>query len=307
MTDKKATTVLQFLLREIYHQFFVPDKWRYVIIFLISMYVISPVLGLLFPDIGTTLKKNNLNRADVTTFLQIDKNPIRIRPKNGIFTHLHMLTEKPFFFFYLYNANRMSQLDGHAATWWWHHWRSYAAPAIGCRITMTENTSFDLERFGISNAQASKLLLLHELRHCSENNVLLRDPFKRETDADEYTVLAMEKFDGDADFAQKFIHLRAMYVCDEDYNNSLYLDAVFNGKAPPDFEDIRTANNGFYEKFRQNRVEDFENMTALERRRAELFLASVKAQKERIPVTGKAPRVISSNRNCNVSQDLAPE
>ena len=307
MTDKKATDVLKSLFCEIYHQFFVPDKWRYLVIFLVSMYIINPVSGLFFPDINTELKKHNLDRGQVIEFLQISKSPIRVRQKSSILTHIHILTEKPFFFFYLYGADRMSQIDGHTATWWWHHWRSYGTPTIGCRITLTENTTFDLERFDISNAQASKLLLLHELRHCSENNVLLRDAFKRETDADEYTVRAMKKFDGDADFAQKFIHLRAMYVCDELYNNSLYLDAVFNGKAPPDFEDIRAANNGFYQKFRQNRVEDFENMTALERRRAELFLASVKAQKERIPITGKAPRVISSNRNCDVSQTLAPE
>ena len=207
---KKAIAALIFLCREIYHQFFVPDKWRYVIVFLFSIYVISPVLGLFFPDLDTELEKHNLSRAEVMTFLEINKTPIRIRPKNGLFTHLHLLSEKPFFFFYLYNADRLSGIDGHAATWWWHHWRNYAAPVIGCRITLTENTAFDLERFGISNAQAAKLLLLHELRHCSESNVLLRDAFKRETDADEYTVRAMEKFDGDVNFTQKFIHLRAM-------------------------------------------------------------------------------------------------
>lgn len=304
---KKAVRLIKACCRETYHQLFIPNKWRYLFVFLFSMYIINPVLGLFFPDIDATLAKNNLDRAAVTQFLEIDKDPIKIRQKNSLSTYLHMLTEKPFFFFYLYNIQRIAGLDGHAATWWWHHWRSYAAPAIGCRITLTNTTAFDLERFGISDAQAVKLLLLHELRHCSENNVLLRDPFKRETDADEYTIRAMEKFDADSGFAQKFIYLRAMYICDEDYNNSLYLDAVFNGRPVPDFEDIRTANIAFYEKFRQNRVRDFDNMTALERRRAEIFLESVKLQKEQMSVTGRMPRVISSNRNCNVSQDAAKE
>jgi hypothetical protein len=307
MKDKRAIVLIRFLLAEFYHLFLFPNKWRYVVIFLISMYVVSPVLGLFFPDIDTELKKSNLDRAAVVEILEINKSPIRVRKKNSLLTHLHMLTEKPFIFFYLYNADRIAGIDGLVTTWWWHHWRSYASPAIGCRITLTQNAAFDLGRFGISDGQARKLLILHELRHCSEKNVLLRDPFIRETDADLQTIKAMEKLDDDPDFAQKFIYLRAMYVCDEDYNNALYLDAAVKGKDLPDFEDIRAANIAFYKKFRKNRVKDFDNMTALERRRAELFLESVAYQKARMPETGRPPRVISSNRRCNVTPDPVQE
>ena len=57
MKDKKAIARIRFLFAELYHLFLFPNKWRYVVICLISMYVVSPVLGLFFPDIGAELKK----------------------------------------------------------------------------------------------------------------------------------------------------------------------------------------------------------------------------------------------------------
>ncbi|TNE31032.1 MAG: hypothetical protein EP349_04520 [Alphaproteobacteria bacterium] len=307
MKYPKAVKLIRFFFTELYHLFLFPNKWRYVVIFLTSMYIVSPVLGLFFPDVDTELKKSNLDRATVIQMLEINKSPIRVRPKNSLLTHLHTLTEKPFLFFYLYNTDRMNGTDGLVASWWWHHWRSYASPVIGCRITLTQNTAFDLGRFQLSDKQARKLLILHELRHCSEKNVLLRDPFIRETDADFQTIKAMEQLDDDPDFAQKFIYLRAMYICDEDYNNALYLDAAVHGREPPDFEEMRTANIAFHKKFRQNRVKDFDNMTELERRRAELFLESVAYQKAQMPETGRMPRVIASNRRCNITPEPVDE
>jgi hypothetical protein len=93
--------------------------------------------------------------------------------------------------------------------------------------------------------------LLHEIRHCSNaNSGLLKfggiwDSVAAEGDADHLALKTLERETGDKAYTQKYIDQRAVYgspTSDPVHDNSLYLDAAFNGRALPTSAEMDAAN-----------------------------------------------------------------
>ena len=290
----KILKLLKTVAVEVFHQLFLPIKKRYVIVFFASMFVFAPAAGLLFPKLETVLQKEGIP-VQVIQDMQIDGQPLRVRSLTS-WTMLHILLEKPFALFFLHRIQTFEMLDAFASKVVFHHPKSLFTPVFGCRITFIRQKQYDLERFGITDKQARHVLLLHEMRHCNKENLRIQDAMEREADADYAMLKAIETYD--ADLVQKYIHLRAMYICEDPYNNALYLDARLNAKTPLGFDEMKKANKEFLLKFQKGGEKDLENMSPLARKRAELFWASIKVQKDNEAQSGKRPRVISSRKNC---------
>lgn len=217
-------------------------------IYSLTYLVLQPAATFLFPSAEKILEKNGLN-PELAQELAPGKK-IYVREDNFL-GNLHVIMDQPLLFL---PFNHM---------YWSDDVRAYAQPGerflgISRPSLYIKNPEITIDSFKKAVEGTSVLIdpgkcfpshsesflktLLHEIRHCSDANQSLTSTLAMESDADYHAISILAREAGDPFLPESFVNFQAMFSAAETHDDALYLDAMFNKKSVPSFNDIRQAN-----------------------------------------------------------------
>ncbi len=244
-------------------------------IFLSFILGVAPTTSLLFPKAEEYLEDNNID-TEIMEELGVKGKAINVREIGSFAYNIHKFTEFPNIPLFMLGIYKDINFYG------------YANPQgisitdlklrFNCQISIQkkEDSSFqdDMDNFGVDQRKST---ILHELRHCSDENKKL-PTIEREIDASYMAIHAAVQMAKDKKYTQKKLlyHNAFTRIDDDGYNAALYIDAKINGKPTPNIDAIRSANRKFAEMAKAGCIVLDKNQDALTARRGELFLEAIK-------------------------------
>lgn len=210
-----------------------PTTWKKLRVFVGLHAVLHPVTLLLFPRVETVLKEQGLDPA-LKEKLAPRTAAVYVR-KDNIWGKIHTAFDRPL----LLNVPYIREIFAKETEIAGLHRFNYIAHGLYLRDQPEEiyNTS------GITAADKNRIVLLHELRHCSRENDQKETSFAKELDADSAAVFTLQAAFNKSSYIDFIIEQRNLAGTDnKNYNSALYFDALKNGRHPPAIADMLSAN-----------------------------------------------------------------
>jgi hypothetical protein len=219
-----------------------------VAIYSLAYFVIQPASTFLLPTAEKILAKNGINPELVQELAPGKKIYVR---EDNLLGNLHTMMDKPLLFLPFNSDYWNSDVQAYARPW--ESFFGFSTPTLYVKdpsITIdtfreiTKNTSvlIDPGKCFPSASENFKRTILHEVRHCSDDNMRMESVLEGETDADYRAIGALARELGKPSLPQSFVDYQALFSTAPTHDDALYLDAVFNKRSLPSFDDIRRAN-----------------------------------------------------------------
>ena len=272
-------------------------------IFLSFILGVAPATSLLFPTAEEYLEDNNIN-PDIMEELGVQGKTINVREIGSFAYTVSRFTELPNIPLFILEENRLKRNFGYEDD---EKSLKSLRPKFNCQISVQkeEYRPYQEEK-RLLGIDLNKLTILHELRHCSDENQAL-PTIEREVDASYMAIHAMAKIEKNRELTEKkLLYYKALTrINDDGYNIALYADAKINGKPAPTTAEMRRANKKFAEMLKSGCIVLDKNEDALTARRGELFLEAIRFfSKEHAVGLVRTLTIMGINGNKTSSKDM---